>query len=303
MRCATAARASASSASAAARKCSAVAGRPRSAASAFHARHGLCATPPSAMRTSRDDVAVELERGGDRDQRERVARAVAHLAVGGARRERQRRQLDRGDQLAGLERRSRCRAGRRAGGAGRSNGSVRSPSGAVEVHHGVERRERHAHVRRMRRHAGRRGAEDRVDAVEAVDRVAALARARACCSASRRRRRSRCSACAAAGCRRPSPCCGSAPRRRRRSRARAADSACAPRGARRARCCGAPRRSAGRRRRVSSIAVDRPVTSTSAAGRSIVSRIRSTRLVPPPRYLALRRRSRRTASAASVARA
>src|SRR5262249_42406464 len=45
--------ASASSASAARRNDSSVAGAPRSAASAFQARHGLCATPPSARRTSR----------------------------------------------------------------------------------------------------------------------------------------------------------------------------------------------------------------------------------------------------------
>ena len=35
----------------------------------------------------------------------------------------------------------------------------------------------------------------------------------------------------------------------------------------------------------SSIAVESLVTSTSTDGRSIVSRIRSTRFVPPPRYL------------------
>ena len=68
----------------------------------LEARQGLCATPPSASRTSRDRaVGAELERGGDRDQREGVARPVAHLAIGRARGERQRRQLDRGDQLAG----------------------------------------------------------------------------------------------------------------------------------------------------------------------------------------------------------
>src|SRR5215472_2606199 len=44
--------ASASSAEAAARKLSSTAGRPRRASSAFAARHGLCATPPRAIRAS-----------------------------------------------------------------------------------------------------------------------------------------------------------------------------------------------------------------------------------------------------------
>ena len=79
---ARAAAASASSASAAARKLSRVAGWPRRAASAFSARHGLCATPPSASRTSLTRAVLHLERGRDRDQRERVARPVADLAIG-----------------------------------------------------------------------------------------------------------------------------------------------------------------------------------------------------------------------------
>ena len=49
------------------------------------ARQGLWATPPSASRTSRTVPSVDLERGRDRDQREGVARPVAHLAVGRAR--------------------------------------------------------------------------------------------------------------------------------------------------------------------------------------------------------------------------
>jgi hypothetical protein len=44
-----------------------------------------------------------------------------------------------------------------------------------QMHHRAERRERDAHVRRVRRDASRRGAQDRVVAVEAVDRVATLA--------------------------------------------------------------------------------------------------------------------------------
>ena len=56
-----------------------------------------------------------------------------------------------------------------------ANGMVRSPAGPGDMHRGVERGERHAHVGGMRRDAGLAGAEDRVDAVEAVDRRAAAA--------------------------------------------------------------------------------------------------------------------------------
>ena len=50
-------------------------------------------------------LVVDLERSRDRDERKGVARAVANLAIGRRLSERQRRQLDRGDQLAGFEQR------------------------------------------------------------------------------------------------------------------------------------------------------------------------------------------------------
>ncbi len=165
------------------------------------------------------------------------------------------------------------------------SGSVRSPSRAPEMHDGAERRERDAHVGGVRRDARRRGAEDRVGAVEAARSRRSPGRGRACCSAIPARRRSRCSACAGADCRRRSPCCGSAARRRRRSRGPASGNASSPPGSPPPPCCGRQRRSGAPPSSVSSISLERPVTSTSASGRSIVSRIRSTRFVPPPRYL------------------
>src|SRR4051812_29981960 len=61
--------------------------------------------PAQSEARADDRVAVELERGGDRDERERVARTVTHLAIRRALGRIGRRQLDGGDQLAGLEHR------------------------------------------------------------------------------------------------------------------------------------------------------------------------------------------------------
>jgi hypothetical protein len=46
------------------------------------------------------DPVRHVQRGGDRDERERVRGAVAHLAVPRAARQRQRWQVDGGDQVA-----------------------------------------------------------------------------------------------------------------------------------------------------------------------------------------------------------
>ena len=97
--------AAASSASAAARKLSAVAGLPSSASSAFQARHGFVRDATERDPYVPDGSVVDLERGRDRDERERVARAVAHLAIGRVAANASGGQLDRGDQLAGLEHR------------------------------------------------------------------------------------------------------------------------------------------------------------------------------------------------------
>ena len=111
--------AAASSASAAARKLPRVAGWPRERLLRLPGAPRLVRDAAEREPHVPDGAVLHLERRGDRDQREGVARAVAHLAIGRARGERQRRQLDRGDQLAGLEHASRSRDGRRAGGGGR----------------------------------------------------------------------------------------------------------------------------------------------------------------------------------------
>ena len=134
-----------------------------------------------------------------------------------------------------------------------ANGIARSPSGPGHVHDGLERRQRHAHVRRVRGDAVLAGAEDRVDAVEAVDRRAARARARACCRAWPCRRSSS-SACAASGCRRSSPCCAAAARRRPGWPATAAGSAARP----------------ARRRRRRVFVTSAPIRRPPSAGSSIV---------------------------------
>jgi hypothetical protein len=73
-------------------------------ASASGRRHGLCATPPSASAASADDAAAHVQRRGHRHQRERVARAVAHLQVVRVAGEAVGRQVDADDQLAGGQR-------------------------------------------------------------------------------------------------------------------------------------------------------------------------------------------------------
>ena len=101
--CAAAAR-PASSRSAASPNAASPGARPTSRASASGRRQGLCATPPSAMRRVADDAVAHVERRGHRDQRERVARAVAHLQVVRVLGEAVGRQVDADDQLAGRQR-------------------------------------------------------------------------------------------------------------------------------------------------------------------------------------------------------
>src|SRR5699024_6413095 len=107
-------RACSSSAAAACRNTSRVAGAPISACSARRARQGAWATPPRARRAARGGEAggpdgragaagVELEHGGDRDQREGVGGTVADLAVGRALRGHRGGQLHGRDQVPVLE--------------------------------------------------------------------------------------------------------------------------------------------------------------------------------------------------------
>ena len=86
-------------ASAARSNVAASAGAPRSSSSAACARHGLCATPPSAIRTSSTPPSRDVQRGRHRDHGEREGRAVAHLAVRRVGAGSLRRQLHRDDQL------------------------------------------------------------------------------------------------------------------------------------------------------------------------------------------------------------
>ena len=88
-----------SSAAAAFAKFSGVGALPRSDRSAIEARHGLCATPPSARRTSRITPSFDRERRGHRNQSKCVTRAVPHLAIGGMKSGRRRREINRGDQF------------------------------------------------------------------------------------------------------------------------------------------------------------------------------------------------------------
>ena len=158
-------RASASSVSAARRKASSVAGAPRNVDSAFQARQGLSATPPSAIRASRTAVGyIQGRRHGD--ERKGRRHAVAHRAVGRARGEIQWRQVDSRDLFAmhehgvpfGLV------AGEAVEVCQRNRPLSRGSEGADQR---VERNQRHGQIGRMRGDTRRRGAEDRQVAVVA----------------------------------------------------------------------------------------------------------------------------------------
>ena len=185
-----------------------------SSASAASTRHGLCATPPSATRPA----AVALHDGRHRDQRERVGRAVAHLAVDLRAADRL-RQRHRGDQLAGLAASSRCAACRRAGGGTRRSGCVRAaPSGRTVSTVASSARIATAMSLGCVAMQASLAPIDGELAADAADAPSSRCRAGACCRAGWCRR-STGSACAAAGCRRSSPCCAAGPRRRPAARA------------------------------------------------------------------------------------
>ena len=76
---------------------------PRSSASDDGSRQGLCATPPSASRSSFDRVSVEFERGRYTDHRERIGETIADFQVGVICRKAPRRKLDRRDDLVPLQ--------------------------------------------------------------------------------------------------------------------------------------------------------------------------------------------------------
>jgi hypothetical protein len=143
----------------------------RAAGFRLGARHGLWATPPSAMRTSRI-----LPPAGRRPPPPTPARthswrgrAPSHNANA--------REGQGGNSTAVISSPggSRCRPPARS--SGRRWKSPAAPAFAVralQMDHGVQRRQRHRHVRRVGRDAVLAGAEDGVDAVMAIDGVAAL---------------------------------------------------------------------------------------------------------------------------------
>ena len=119
-------------------------------------------------------LVLHLQRRGDRDERERVGRPVADLAVSGAGRQRW-RQLNRGDQLP-----RRQRVLDMWGVAGKaveiSHRNAASPAGATDLNDGIQSRQCHAHVGGMCCNAGLAHPEDGVAAVESVERVATAVR-------------------------------------------------------------------------------------------------------------------------------
>ena len=111
-----------------------------SAASAASTRHGLGATPPNATRPR----AVLLDHRRDRDEREGVGRAVAHLVVEVRAADRL-GQRHRGDQLARRQRGLDVRRRRPTAGGSRRSGSPRRRRRGV---HRLDRRVEHAHRHR-----------------------------------------------------------------------------------------------------------------------------------------------------------
>ena len=260
------------------------------------ARHGLCATPPSAIRTSRD-ARRPRRRAPRRPRRARTRTTPGRAPCGSAsaRASGERRQLDRDDQLARLE--HRVALGLVAGQpveVGERDRRARPPApttcttassaaSATAMSDGCVATQ----CSRVRRGSRGCGARPRAPGSRCP--------ARACCTASSRPG-STGSACAAAGSRRSS--------RRLRSWPDApASSACGERRvARRGRARSAARsllRTPAPIRRPPSSRLARSrssgsrVTSTSTAGCSTPSRIRSTRFVPPPRNFAPGARDRR----------
>ncbi len=148
-------RAAASSASAAAANASSVAGPPRRASSATVARHGRA--PPRPGRCGRRGrVPVEVQRRGHADQGEGVGGPVAHLAVARAGGPRQRGDVDGGDQLAVGQRgvRARVLAGQPVQVRDRHDPLA---VGTQHPHRRVQRAQRDRHVRGVGGDAGVRG--------------------------------------------------------------------------------------------------------------------------------------------------
>ena len=80
------------------------AGRPTRASSEARRRQGLRADAAGREPRGADHAVLDLERRGDRDERELVGGAIAHLEIARARGISAVRHLDRDDQLAGLQR-------------------------------------------------------------------------------------------------------------------------------------------------------------------------------------------------------
>ena len=115
-----------------------------------------------------DAAPFELQRGGNRHQRERIRQAVADLQITVVRREALRGKLDGCDDFVRAEIGVAPAVCRRAAGGSRRTLS-RAARRTRHMNLRFERSERDAHVGRMRRDAGLAGAEDRVDPIDAVD--------------------------------------------------------------------------------------------------------------------------------------
>ena len=272
----------ASSWPAASAKLASSAGRPSRLASARRARHGLVPTPPSASRTSATVPSSTRDRGRDRGQRELIRLAVTELQVDRAARHRSRRDLDRGDQLAVVQRMLPI-----GGIAGQEEEVVDAdgplPARPAGVHHRVQRDQRDRDVRRMRGDACAAGAEDGVAPVHAIHRARSRCPDRACCTATPRHGSS-CTAPAGTGCRPSRPCSAAAPRRPAAAPARSPGTGPAPPAPGPHRSSAPALRSAGPPPgRSSTLASGRSLMSTSSPGRSTSWRIRSTSVVPPAR--------------------
>ena len=101
-----------------------------------------------------NDSVLDRERGSHRDQSKRVTRAVPHLAIGGMKSRRRRREINRGDQFARQE--IRIDFGSISWKAVEIGERDAALSGrAKDVHTRIECGERHAHIRRVRSDAPR----------------------------------------------------------------------------------------------------------------------------------------------------
>ena len=194
------------------------AGRDRLRA-ARHLALGRLDAPGLVRHAAQRDAAraVALHDRGDGDQREGVRSAVAHLAIEMRAADRL-GQRHRRDQLAGLERRSRCAACFPAAGGNRRSGWC-APSRSGRTVSTVASSTRIATAMSLGCVAMQASLTPTMACCRLKPPIAAQPLPGAACCTAGWCRRSRGSACAAAGCRPWSPGCAAGPMRRRPARA------------------------------------------------------------------------------------